>query len=200
MFAACGFRVGGRLSALVAPLLMLGLLSGLTTGCANTIQVTQRDIQQQIDSRLPIGTPPGMPFSLSLHSLQCDLLAPHEAVGTANNPSGNPSVDNNNVALTAQVQFGLLGLIRMESTAGLLGRLVYRADRGAFFIEQPQLTTLDLAGVPPAELQRHRTNLQQLLSSVLAVTPVFTLQDSRARNRIDRVEVQDRVMLVHLKP
>lgn len=189
MFAAYGFRVCIRLLAVFVTVLM--------AGCANTLHVTQQEIQQQIDAQLPLGLPPGMPISLSLHSLQCDLLAPHELV---NDSSVHDSSVDDNVALKAQVHFGLLGLIRMESTAGLTGRLVYRADHGAFFIEQPQLTTLDLAGVPPAEQQQLRANLQQLLSTVLAVTPVYTLRDTRLQNHIDRVEIQDSVMLVHLKP
>lgn len=184
MFAASGFRDGGRLLARVAALLAVLL----ATGCANTLHVTQQEIQQQIDSRLPAGTAPGMPVTLSLRSLQCDLLAPHE------------SVNSNNVALQAQVHFSVLGLIQMDSTAALQGRLVYSADRGAFYIEQPQLTALDLAGVAPRQQQQLKANLQQLLSSVLAVTPVYTLQDARAKNHIDRIEVQDSVMLVHLKP
>jgi hypothetical protein len=178
----------GRLLALFAVLLI--------TGCANTITVTQQEIQQQIDSRLPVGTPPGTPISLSLRSLQCDLLAPSPSV----EGRVDGEVNGNNVALQAQVHFSLLGLIQMNSTAGLEGRLVYSADRGAFYIEQPQLTTLDLGAVAPQQQQLIKANLQQLLASVLAVTPVYRLEDTRARNHIERVEVLDRVMLVHLKP
>lgn len=188
MLAVAGSRVYGRLLAL------LGVL--LFAGCANTITVTQQEIQQQIDSRLPVGTPPGTPVTLSLRRLQCELLAPAPLA----NGAADDAVDGNNVALQAQVHFSLLGLIQMNSTAGLQGRLVYSAERGAFYIEQPQLTMLDLGGVAPQQQQLIKANLQQLLASVLAVTPVYTLEDSRARDHIDRVEVKDRVMRIHLKP
>jgi hypothetical protein len=189
MFAVARFKVVGGFAVLAAMLLV--------TGCANTITVTQQEIQQQIDSRLPVGTPPGMPIAASLNSLQCDLLGPGEAAAS-NLVNGGGS--GNNVALQAQVHFSLLGLIQMNSTAGLQGRLAYNADRGAFYIQQPTLTTFDLGGVAPQQQQQIKASLQQLLTSVLAVTPVYTLQDSRARQHISQVEVQDRVMLVHLKP
>jgi len=176
-----GVRVHGRLAAIIVMLLL--------AGCANTIRVSQQEIQQQIDSRLPAGTPAGSPISLQLQSLQCDLLTANQAVGS------------NNVALQAQVHFSLLGFLQLDSSAGLQGRLVYNPDRGAFFIEQPQLTSLDLGSqVPQQQQQRLTTGLQQLIATVLATTPVYTLQDERARKHIDRVEVQDNVMLVHLKP
>jgi len=174
--------------AVVAALLLLA-------GCSNTLRVSQQEIQQQIDARLPLGTPAGSPISLNLQSLQCELLA-------ANESAGNNSVNHNNVALQAQVHFSLLGLLQFDSQAGLQGRLVYSPDRAAFFIEQPQLTSLDLGQlpVPEQDKQKLQANLQQLISSMLAVTPVYTLRDNRAKDHIDRVEVQDNVMLVHLKP
>lgn len=180
MFRALPAIVPARLLAVIAVLLL--------AGCANTIRVSQQEIQQQIDSRLPLGTPAGSPITLSLQSLQCDLLTADESLG------------NNNVALQAEVRFALLGFLQLNSRAGLQGRLVYNPERAAFFIEQPQLTSLDLDQVPPQQQQKLKTNLQQIISTVLATMPVYTLQDERARNHIDRVEVQDNVMLVHLKP
>jgi len=182
--------IGPRIMAVVAALLL--------AGCSNTIRVSQQEIQQQIDARLPLGTPAGSPIALNLQSLQCDLLAANEPVG--NNSVNNNALNNNNVALQAQVHFSLLGLLQFDSQAGLQGRLVYNPDRAAFFIEQPQLTSLDLGQLPVQDKQKLQANLQQLISSMLAVTPVYTLRDNRAKDHIDRVEIQDNVMLVHLKP
>jgi hypothetical protein len=180
MFRAVIAAVPCRWAAVVIVLVL--------AGCANTIRVSQQEIQQQIDSHLPAGTPTGSPITLSLQSLQCELLTADAALGSSDN-----------VALLAQVRVGLLGFLQLDSSAGLQGRLVYNRDRGAFFIEQPQLTSLDVGQVPPQQQQQIMTNLQQLVAAVLAKMPLYAL-DERMRNHVDEVEVQDNVMLIHLKP
>jgi predicted small secreted protein len=167
--------------------LLLLVIVLVVAGCANTIRVTQRDIQQQIDSRLPLGTGAGAPVSLSLQELRCELLAA-------------PVAGSDNVELDARVQFAVLGLLQIESRAAMRGRLVYDAGRGAFFIEQPQLLAVDIDRVPAQQRQLLMANLQPLVSAVLARTPVYTLQDERVRTHIDHVEVRGGVMVIHLRP
>jgi hypothetical protein len=180
MFRAIFAAISCRFAAMVIVLLL--------AGCANTIRVSQQEIQQQIDSHLPTGTPAGSPITLSLQGLHCELLTADASLGS-----------NDNVALLAQVRIGLLGFLKLDSSAGLQGRLVYNRDRGAFFIEQPQLTSLDVGQVPPQQQQQLMTTVQQVVSALLARMPIYTL-DERTKDHVDEVEVQDNVMLIHLKP
>lgn len=174
-------RVSGWVASVVV--LLLG-------GCATSISVPQQKIQQQIDARLPVGTPASSPVALSLQSLQCDLLSAGEVNG------------DQNVALTAQFRASLLQLFQLNSQASLRGRLVYDAGVGAFFIAQPELVELQLDQIPMAVEQKRQlmVNLQQIVATILATTPVYTLEDAAMKNHIDGIEIKDDVMLVHVKP
>ena len=91
-----------------------------------------------------------------------------------------------------------------SGVVGVRGRVIYERSEGAFYIQQPELQTLDINGVDPVLSELIKPYVQALISGALSTTPVFVLDDNDAQQKLAKsslqsVEVKDGKLQIKLK-
>ena len=86
---------------------------------------------------------------------------------------------------------------------GVRGRVRYERSEGAFYIQHPELQTLEINGVDPALSELIKPYVQALIAGALASTPVFVLDDNDAQQKLAKsslqsVEVKDGKLQIKL--
>lgn len=99
-------------------------------------------------------------------------------------PKVRLSEANNRIHLLTDLVIGLPGQIRASGHVEIAGSLVYQADAGAFFFDNPEICQFSVMSIP----SRYMIPLQRIMSNFLArrVTniPVYTFKRQNLQHRV----------------
>lgn len=172
------------LRARVASTLTVAVLA-LLAGCdlmgpvaAGHLDIEPADLQARLAMRFP------------LHRCKTAL-----ACVDLSNPAVLLQEGDDRVAFTADVKL-TLGLRERSGRLGLTGRPRYAAQTGQLFLDDVQVSTLDLSGVPDGGLELLKDYGGLLARQSLQDHPVYTLDSRTAKGALSRQLVRD-VKVVH---
>ncbi len=141
---------------------------------AYEVRLTEQQLQQQLDSQMPLTQSQGM-VTLTLSNPKLDLLS-----------SGNRLSLQTNALIVTSIGLQSSGQLTIE------GKIRYDKASYSFFIEEPVIRQLDIDGLAPALQPQLISLAQKALTPALTNQPVYTLSDQ------DMTEAMARMMLKSL--
>ena len=151
----------------------------------NTVELTREDLQQHVDSLMPVQS--------QLLMIQLALSDPQVSL-----PEGQ-----NRIAIASRLRALAPGLIDATGRAELSGTIRYQRQEGAFYLDQPVINALQIDQIPAQQTEPLKELLEVALSHALLSTPIYTLSKDNMKERmakmmLKRVEVRDQKLLLHL--
>ncbi len=154
-----------------------GYLGGMTLG---HLDIEPAELQARIATRFPLRN--------------CKLVI---ACLDLSNPVVVLREGDDRIGLDADVRL-LLGTRERTGRIGLSGRPRYVPNDGQLFLDDLQITTLELAGFPPEYAELVKANGAVLARQAMQSHPVYTLDGNGAKGAFARQAVRD-VKVVHGK-
>ena len=168
--------------------LALGLLMVSMVANAFTLvkEVSESELQAQVERMMPF----------EQKTLFATLIVSQPLITLAEG--------EDRVGVRAHIQTLYPNGAKGSGIVGVRGRVIYERSEGAFYIQNPELETLEIKGVDPAMSELIKPYVQALSSGALASTPIFELDDKDAQQRLAKsslqsVEVKDGKLLIKLK-
>ncbi|MDK2777958.1 MAG: DUF1439 domain-containing protein [Pseudomonadota bacterium] len=172
---------------LQAYLLLPALLLGSALSQAYEVRLSEQQMQQELDARMPVTRQQGM-FILTLSEPQLALLSEQQRISIHSKALINTTL-------------GLQGNGRVTVN----GKVRYEPSDYSFYIDDPQVTAISIDGLSPS-LEPQLINLaQQALQPALEGQPVYTLSDqdmseSMARMMLKSMTIDGSDMVLELSP
>lgn len=170
----------------------LALAASLATSACSSVQAESRELRLTA-AQLTRQLQPSFPQKRCLLGLACLNLR---------NPVITLRKDDQRLFVAADVGFDLNAQEAGKGKALIAGLPRYDSNKGAFFLDRPQVESLDVAGLGRAELGMARQLLNGMLAEdILADQPIWTLDESdpqqaMAKLTLRKVEVRDGILIL----
>ena len=136
---------------------------------AYEVRLTEQQLQQQLDSQMPLSQSQGI-VTLTLSHPKLDLL-----------PSGNRLSLRTNALIVTSIGLQSSGQLTVE------GKIRYDKASYSFFIEEPVIRQLDIDGLAPGLHPQLISMAQKALTPALTGQPVYTLSDQDVTQAMARM-------------
>ena len=108
----------------------------------------------------------------------------------------------NALSILANVQAFAPAGLKGQGKTHIKGTIDYRPEQGEFYLQNPQIIALEIAGVPVQYQKQIKQLAQTTISKALLSQPVYTLKDSDvneqlAKSTLESVEVKSGKLLVN---
>ena len=161
------------------------LFSQLATALSYTLELTEKELQNQITAVMPIEKK-NFFVTVTLSDPQLKLLN-----------------DENKISILTTIQIltitGYQGSGKIQTT----GSLSYNAQQGAFYYKNPVINQLQIDNVPKQYLPQIKVIAQNLLTNTLSHYPVYTLNDKDenqklAKSYLKKVTIENKILQLEL--
>ncbi|MGD8567307.1 MAG: DUF1439 domain-containing protein [Gammaproteobacteria bacterium] len=164
---------------------VMSVFSINTWAYSYTIELTQQQLQQQINAIMPV--------EKEAYFVKVILSGPRIDLAQGGNQLGVFT----NIELVAP------GGIRGTGRARIAGTISYRKDSGSFYLNNPKLTQMEIDQIPPQYHAKVRELGQFALDNAMSQRPLFTLDDNdmkqkMARSALESVTVNDGKLVIVL--
>jgi len=156
----------------IIPLLFL-LLSYPLHSQAYEMRVSESQLQQELDKRMPLAQQRGI-FTLTLSEPVLTLL-------------------KNTQRAQIRAQALLVTSIGLQSQGMITvnGKIRYEKDNYSFYIDDPEVTELDLEGLAPSLRPQLISIAQNAIAPEIKNKPVYTLSDQEMTQAMARMMLKD---------
>jgi hypothetical protein len=153
------------------PLLVLLLLAACRT--TFTLSLTAEEIQQKLDAKLP-ASKRKMHITATVEKVQVVLKEGADRIGART---------------TVRFDIPLAGEVR--GNAAVNGRVRYVPDEGAFYLDSPELSELDVAHIPESLRGPVQDVMGAAMQAYFAVAPVYRLKQSDFKQSLARLTLRE---------
>ena len=141
-------------------------LFSFQTVYAWTIELTEDELQQKIDKRVPIEKKK-LIFTVTVSAIDVELKEGSDRIGMlANMEIKSPHFSSG------------------QGHARLDGKLTYKQDKGQFFLERPAVREVSFENIPDKYHALVRQIFQRAVEKRLANTPVYKLDKNKTRHQL----------------
>lgn len=158
-------------TALLAFLLLCS--STLLAFFSHTVEVSQQELQQQLDA---MGT-------LQHKEPLISVIISH--------PTIELQQDSSKIGLKGDVETVLLGSMKANANLHVRGNIRYNPEQGAFFMTDIEVVSLQSAQIPPQQISNVKRIVQNLLNPVLQQQPVYILKDDNLQEQLAKAVLKD---------
>jgi hypothetical protein len=152
--------------------IVLCVLSTNTWAYNYTIELTQQQLQQQIDTIMPV--------EKEALFVKVILSDPHIDLAEGSNTLGMFT----NIELIAP------GGVRGTGPARIAGTISYRRENGSFYLNNPTVTQLEIDQIPSQYHAKVRELGQFALDNAVNQRPIFTLDDNDVRQKMAKTALE----------
>ncbi|VAW63570.1 hypothetical protein MNBD_GAMMA10-3300 [hydrothermal vent metagenome] len=119
----------------------------------------------------------------------------------------NPKVDlssaENKIAVFAHVGVIAPAGIKGNGKVKIMGSIIYDAEKGEFFFDNPEIVSLEVDDVPEKYIPKIKGIAQSIVSKILAARPVYKFKDDNLKHKLAKstlksVKVEKNTLLVEL--
>ncbi|WP_028293342.1 DUF1439 domain-containing protein [Oceanobacter kriegii] len=167
----------------------LALLLALTSSLASayTIELTEAELQQRLESMMPMHRDRYF-MKVTLDKPELDLTLGDGLLGFG-------------ALMTVEAPGDLGGDVKVK----IAGELVYNADRGTFYLKKPKILSMDSSHISVGNQAQVKSVIEPLASKYLERKPVYTLDDEDLKQKLAKavlksVTVQDNKLVLELSP
>ena len=167
--------------------LLVVLLLQTAFTCAYEMRVTQEQLQQELNKRMPLTKQRGM-FVLTMSDPTLTLLS-----------------DTQRAQIRAFTQVQTSIGLQSQGMVTVSGKVRYNKDNYSFYIDDPEVTELALNGVPPSFQPQLIKIAQDAITPAVKDQPVYTLSDedmtqSMARMMLQSINIEGQEVVIELSP
>lgn len=154
-------------------LLLLGFYCQGAFAFSYTMEITQAELQQQLETMMPIQHREAL-LSINLR-----------------NPLVGFVPETHKISLQSLVETTAFGNLQANAVIQLAGNIVYRADEGAFYLRNIEVLHLESTQIQQQHVTTVKRISTQALNQLLLEQPVYTLQDANTRERLAKAVLKD---------
>lgn len=152
--------------------IVLSVLSTNSWAYSYTIELTQQQLQQQIDTLMPVEKEAYF-VKVILSDPRIDLAE-----------------DSDKIGMFTNIELVAPGGVKGTGRARIAGTISYRKENGSFYLNNPTLTQLEIDQIPPQYHAKVRELGQFALDNAVSQRPIFTLDDDDMREKMAKSALQ----------
>lgn len=158
---------------------LIGLL--LFTSCAARLRVTMTapEIERELSKSFPVKS--------TISVLNIELSDPRVVL--------QPGSDRIGLKLTAAAS---VAVIRATGSVTVSGKLRYRPEDGQFFLDEPEVTSLALPGLPETQQPIVLETVNTAVRATLPTVPIHKLEEGGQRLFLRAMRVEDGQVIAEL--
>jgi len=160
-------------------------VSHLASARSYTLEVSEAELQQKLSAVMP--------------------MTRHHSILTIelNDAMLNLCKDSNEISIFVHVKAFAAGQLQGTGRGRITGSLSYEPVQGAFFFHDPKISEMEIDKLQSQFAPQVRQITQQLISSTMALYPIYTLDDNDmqqklAKSVLQAVEVKNQRLLLTL--
>ncbi|MEO1251923.1 MAG: DUF1439 domain-containing protein [Pseudomonadota bacterium] len=178
------------ITTVIAGLLVIGAGAFfLLRDTTYTLKFSETDLRAQLEDRLPFSEDYLFIFNVTLENPRVDLIEGSDRIAGGLDTVVNVKLGDEPLPISGAID--------------LSGGLRYAPEEGAFYLTDPRIETVRLAGVPDRHANRANSALSLALAEFYRERPIYILSDDDMRQRAARlvlrdIEVKNEVLHVEL--
>ncbi|MFA9462455.1 DUF1439 domain-containing protein [Thiohalorhabdus sp. Cl-TMA] len=163
--------------ATVVFLLLLGGAYYYFSGGGYVVRLTEPEIQKKLDEQLPLTKTYLVIIQVTLNNPEIDLVEGSDRVRAGLDVELNIA--------------GYQGSKPLEGTVDVSSGILYRAEKGQFFLSDPVIENLKVQGIPEEYLKKAKKALTEALAEYYKDQPIYTLDPDDMRQAVARMVLKD---------
>ena len=153
-------------------LLAIVLLMSWQQAQAYTLEISAEELQAKVTAMMPIEK---KKFFVTV---------------TLSNPAVDLAVGDNKIGIFSDIKLRTPGGVSGSGSLKVTGALKYVADEGAFYLQSPQIISLESTDISANMLPKVRELAQLAVQEFLARKPVYRLQDDNIKHNLAKAVLQ----------
>lgn len=160
-------------------------LSSFATALPYTLKITEQELQEKLSKQLPMEREAAY-ISAKIYDSRVDLIEGSDEIGVFTN-----------------MDLTVLGNIKGSGRAYAKGVITYNAEKGAFYIINPNIVSLEIENIPPDLIPEIKKIAQLSLEQALQVYPITLFSDQNtqekmAKSSLQSIKVKDQTLLIKM--
>lgn len=160
-------------------------LSSLATALPYTLKVSEQELQDKLSKILPIERQAAY-ISAKIYDSRVDLIE-----------------GSDEVAVFTNIDLTVLGNIKGSGWTYVKGALTYNAEKGAFYLINPKIVSLEIENIPPDFIPEIKKIAQLSLEQALKVYPIYLFNDQKtqekmANSSLQSILVKEQTLLINM--
>ena len=142
-----------------------------------TYRFSETDLRERLDDRLPWSESYYLIFEVTVDNPRIDLIEGSDRVAGGVDATLNITINNNPRPLSGAVD--------------LSGAVKYVREEAAFYLADPQVENVRIAGIPDRYANRANEAISKALSAFYKSRPIYTLEGTEASKQAARLLLKD---------
>jgi hypothetical protein len=160
-------------------------LSSLATALPYTLKITEQELQEKLSKILPIERQAAY-ISAKIYDSRVDLIE-----------------GSDEVAVFTNIDLTVFGNIKGSGWTYVKGALTYNAEKGAFYLINPNIVSLEIENIPPDFIPEIKKIAQLSLEQALKVYPIYLFNDQKtqekmAKSSLQSILVKEQTLLINM--
>jgi hypothetical protein len=160
-------------------------LSSLATALPYTLKITEQELQEKLSKILPIERQAAY-ISAKIYDSRVDLIE-----------------GSDEVAVFTNIDLTVFGNIKGSGWTYVKGALTYNAEKGAFYLINPNIVSLEIENIPPDFIPEIKKIAQLSLEQALKVYPIYLFNDQKtqekmAKSSLHSILVKEQTLLINM--
>jgi hypothetical protein len=154
--------------------LWLGLVtySSWASALTYTVNISQQELQSKVEALMPIE--------------KTKLFV----TVVLSNPIIDLAESSNEIGLFSRILISAPGGLGGQGAIKLTGSLLYDADQGAFFLNNPQIQSIESKDVAAKHLDKVQQIAQLALEQYLSAKPIYRFKDNNMKHKLAKAVLQ----------
>lgn len=166
-------------------IICLFTLSSLATALPYTLKITEQELQEKLSKQLPIERQAAY-ISAKIYDSQVNLIEGSDEIGVFTN-----------------MDLTVFGSIKGSGRAYAKGVITYNVEKGAFYLINPNIVSLDIENIPPDFIPDIKKIAQLSLEQALKISPFYLFSDQKtqekmAKSSLESIQVKDQTLLIKM--
>ena len=152
--------------------LVLAAHSSWANALTYTVNISQQELQSKVEALMPIE--------------KTKLFV----TVVLSNPIIDLAESSNEIGLFSRILISAPGGLGGQGTIKLAGSLLYNADQGAFFLNNPQIQSIESKDVAAKHLDKVQQIAQLALEQYLSAKPIYRFKDDNMKHKLAKAVLQ----------
>jgi len=167
-------------------IICLFTLSSLATALPYTLKITEQELQEKLSKQLPMERQAAY-ISAKIYDSRVDLIEGSDQVGVYTN-----------------MDLTVFGNIKGTGRAYAKGVITYNVEKGAFYLINPNIVSLEIENIPPDFIPDIKKIAQLSLEQALKISPFYLFNDQKtqekmAKSSLESILVENQTLLIKMR-
>lgn len=172
---------------MVRRIIMIGILvfSQFSQALSYTLEITEQELQEKVSAMMPMEKKKFF-VTVIVSNPQVDLIE-----------------ESNEIGVFVNIEAIAPGGVKGAGSAKIIGTLSYDKEKGAFYLNNPKIISMDINKMPEKISPKIQQVSQLALTKALSKYPVYKFKDDNLKHKLakatlESIEVKNEKLLVTL--